>query len=109
MNCINKIEIKGRSGNIRVAELSSGAVASFSVATDYFSKAADGKAVCETTWFHVSACQNQCAGIDLKALKKGDPVYVTGRMRCSKYTLADGTERQFYEIIASNVESVKED
>ncbi len=108
MNSINRIELQGRVGTVRTAELSSGTVASFSLVTDHFFKTRDGDAVCETTWFHVSAYQNSCLGIDLKALKKGDPVHVTGRMRCSKYTTAEGVDRQFYEVVADSVEPVSE-
>ncbi len=109
MNYINRIEILGRIGSLRINELTTGTVASFSVVTDYLYRTADGNAVCESTWFNVSAYQSSLKSVDVKSLKKGDPIHVKGRMRCSKYTLADGTERQFYEIIASDVEAVRED
>ncbi len=109
MNSINKIEIQGRIGSIRIAEIISGTVASFSVVTDYFFNTADGNAACETTWFNVSAFQSACKNIDLKSLRKGEPVHVTGRMRASKYTTAEGIDRQFYEIVASDIEPVEED
>ncbi len=108
MNSINRIELQGRVGSVRTADIISGTVATFGLATDYFFKTKDGGAVCETTWFHVSAYQNSCPSIDLKALKKGDPVHVTGRMRCSKYTTAEGVDRQLYEVVADSVEPVSD-
>ncbi len=109
MKSINKIEIQGRIGSLRITELSTGTVASFGVVTDYLFTAADGNAVCESTWFNVSAFQNSNMNADLKSLKKGDIIHVIGRMRNTKYTTAEGVERQLYEIIASDVEPVKED
>ncbi len=108
MNSINRIELRGRVGSVRTADIISGTVATFGLVTDHFFKTKEGNAVCETTWFHVSACQNSCPGIDLKTLKKGDPVHVTGRMRCSKYTTAEGADRQLYEVVADSVEPVSE-
>jgi len=45
---------------------------------------------------------------DLDLIVKGTPVYVTGRLRINKYTSADGTEKQFYEVMANKVRILKE-
>ncbi len=109
MNYMNRIMIQGRIGTIRIAELSSGVQANFSLVTDYIYKAVDGNAVCETTWFNVSAFQQSGKEIDLKGLKKGDVVRVVGRMRTVKYTDAAGVDKVFYEVVASDVELIEED
>ena len=40
---------------------------------------------------------------DFDNIVKGMPIYVSGRMRTSRYTSADGVEKQYYEILASKV------
>lgn len=46
---------------------------------------------------------------DLQRIVKGTPVNVCGRLRSSKYTSADGTEKYFYEVLAQRVRILNED
>lgn len=41
---------------------------------------------------------------DFTAITKGAPVYVTGRIRTSRFTGSDGTEKTVYEVVASKIE-----
>ena len=41
---------------------------------------------------------------DFSSISKGASVYVTGRLRTSRFTGNDGIERTVYEVIASKVE-----
>ena len=53
----------------------------------------------ETTWHNIVAWEGK--GIpELDKLEKGSRVYVTGRVRQSKYTGNDGLEKQSYEAFA---------
>ena len=108
MDHINKIELQGRVGNVRTNEHNGTRVANFSLATDLLYRTKDGSAVSETTWHNVVAwesrempnVQNICVGM---------PLNVTGRLRTSRYTTADGTEKIFYEVLANRIRIIEED
>ncbi len=108
MEYLNRIEVNGRVGTIRIAEVNGSKVANFSIVSEYIYKARDGNAVMETTWFNITAWQHKDMP-DFNLLAKGKPVHVSGRVRTSKYTNAEGVDRQFYEIMAGKVEFLKED
>lgn len=108
MEHLNRIELRGRVGTIRTNEVNGSRVANFSVVTEYLYKTRDGNAVSETTWFNVTAWNNKDMP-DFNELSKGMPVYVSGRMRTSRYTTAEGIEKQFYEILANKVRYIMED
>ena len=107
MEHINKIEIQGRIGTVRANEFNGSKVVNFSVVTDYLYKTRDGAAVNESTWHNVVAWEGR-DNKDLEQIVKGMNVNVTGRLRQSRYTSADGTEKQFYEILAYKVQIVSE-
>lgn len=102
MEHINRIEIQGRVGTVRTNIVNETMVANFSVATDYLYKGKDGTGVSETTWHNVVAWAGKEMP-DLRRVTKGTPVYVSGRMRTSKYTTSEGVEKHFYEILAYKV------
>ncbi|MBQ6880080.1 MAG: single-stranded DNA-binding protein [Bacteroidales bacterium] len=108
MEHLNRIELRGRVGTIRTNEVNGSKVANFSVVTEYLYKTRDGNAVSETTWFNVTAWENKSMP-DFGSIVKGMPVYVAGRMRTSKYTTAEGEEKQFYEILANKLRYLTED
>ena len=102
MEHINRIEIQGRVGTVRTNTVNDTMVANFSVATDYLYKSKDGAGVSETTWHNVVAWANKDMP-DLRRIAKGTPVYVSGRMRSSKYTTSEGVEKNFNEILANKL------
>lgn len=105
---LNRIELKGRVGTVRTNEVNGSKVANFSVITEYLYKSREGQATSESTWFNVTAWDSKDVP-DLSKLVKGMPVYVLGRMRTSRYTSADGGEKNFYEVIASKVRYLDDD
>lgn len=102
MEHINRIEIQGRVGTVRTNIVNETMVANFSVATDYLYKSKDGAGVSETTWHNVVAWANKDMP-DLRRITKGTPVYISGRVRTSKYTTSEGVEKQFNEILANKL------
>lgn len=102
MENINRIELQGYVGNVRTNEHNGSRVANFSVATEIIYKTRDGSPVSETTWHNVVAWEGKDT-MDIDKIAKGVPVYVTGRLRTSKYTGADGAERQFHEVLTNKV------
>lgn len=108
MEHINRIELQGRIGNVRTNIVGETKVANFSLVTEHLYKTRDGGAVNETTWHYVVAWDGREMP-DLELLTKGRAVNVTGRLRASRYTAADGTEKQMYEVVAGKVRLLEED
>jgi single-strand DNA-binding protein len=77
-------------------------VANFSLVTDLLYKSKEGLASSETTWHNIVVWEGKDTP-DLDKITKGEPVNVIGRRRVSRYTSADGTEKQFYEVLAGKV------
>lgn len=102
MESFNRIELRGNVGNVRLAEVGSGKVANFSLATNYLYTNKDGEAVVETTWLNIVAWDAKGMP-DLNRIQKGVPVYVCGRIRQTKYTGTDGVEKQVYEVLANKL------
>lgn len=108
MEQINRIEVKGNVGNIRVFDNENGQMASFSVVTNYLYKSRTGDAVVETMWFNVVAWTGANTLKDFNEIKKGSPVHVTGRLREREFTGSDGVIRHTTEIVANKV-SIEDD
>lgn len=107
MENINRIELQGRIGNVRTNIVGDNKVANFSLVTEHLYKTRDGGAVNETTWHYVVAWSGRDMP-DLELIKKGRSIYVSGRLRASKYTTADGTERHMYEVVANRIRLIEE-
>ena len=90
---------------MRFSETGTGKMARFSLATNYLYKNKDGDGAVETTWHNVVAWESRAIP-DLGIIEKGSPLYVCGRVRCSRYTAADGTEKQSFEVIAARIDKV---
>ena len=107
MEHINRIELQGRVGTIRTNIVGGSKVANFSLVTDYLYKGRDGAAISETTWHNIVAWAGKDMP-DLDSIGRGTPLHVIGRLRTNRYTSADGTEKQFYEVLAYRVKVVAE-
>ena len=106
MEYLNKIELKGVVGNVRINEFQGLKVANFSLVTKYDYQKKDGSIISENTWHNVVAWEG--GEIDVEEVKKGAKLYIIGRLRCNRYTGADGVEKMIYEIIASYVREIEE-
>ena len=102
MEHINRVEIQGNVGTVRLNEHNGRKVANFSVATELLYKSREGIAVSEITWHNIVAWSGKDI-VDLSLITKGTPVHVFGRIKTSKYTSADGTEKFFYEVMANKL------
>ena len=103
---INKVELQGHVGTVRANEHNGVKVVNFTLATELLYKTREGAAVVETTWHNVVAWAGKEMP-DLRLIEKGAPVYVTGRMRSTKFTSSEGVDKYFYEIMANKVRLVK--
>lgn len=106
MASLNKIQIMGNCGrDPEVRYLPSGqAVANVSVATSTRRKdRVSGEMVEDTQWHRVTFYE-RLAEIAGEYLKKGNSVYVEGRLKYGKYTDKDGVERNTVDIIATEMQ-----
>lgn len=99
MEQLNRIELKGTVGTIRVQTVGNKKVARIFLATNYAYKGKDGEPVIETTWHNISAWESKTMP-DLNKIQKGDKLYVTGRLRTQHYTGNDGVERTSLDVSA---------
>lgn len=106
MEELNRIELQGRIGNIKVYEVGNSKTARISIATNRMFETTDGAKAVETTWHVISVWQENIED-DLGSVRKGDILHVTGRVRRQRYVTADGEERHSYEVVASKAEIVK--
>lgn len=102
MEQFNRIEIQGIVGNVRVSVANEKTMARFGVVTSRAYKNMEGAPVIDTMWHNVVAFEGRDIR-DLTLLQKGSKVYVKGRMRVSRIVGQDGIERDYYDILATNL------
>ena len=96
---LNRVELRGVVGNIRLNELNGKKVARITLATNYCYKASDGTPVIETTWHSISAWQSERVNC-LDQIQKGTKLHIVGRLKNQRYITASGEERSATEIVA---------
>ena len=106
MEQLNKVELRGTLGVLRVMPVGDTRYATMSVATNYCYKDAEGCPVIETTWHLVTAWEGKGCP-DLSVFRKGDPVHVVGRLRNRRYVDSAGVERTQMDIIANTLERIE--
>ena len=79
------------------------AVAKFSLAVNRTTKSASGERREETEWFNIVAWR-QLAEVCSTYLKKGQKVFIEGRLTTRKYTDRNGIERMAIDVVASDLE-----
>ena len=105
---LNKVQIIGNLGadpEMRTTA-SGGGVTNFRVAVSRNRRGTDGNMVDETEWFRVVAFDAggyKLAEICNQFLRKGQTVYVEGRLQSRKYTDKEGVEKTSVEIVANEM------
>lgn len=89
-------------GNVRVHRSDVRNGVSFTLATNFAYRDKDGSPNIETQWHNVLAWDGKNIQ-DISRIKKGDKVYVQGRMRYQHYTGTDGIDRVQAEVLASRL------
>jgi len=105
MRSLNSVQLIGNLGqDPEVKYMQSGdAVASFSLATsETWKDKASGEPVEKTEW-HRCVAWRKMAEIIGQYAKKGQKLYVEGKLLSRKYTDKDGAERQITEIQVNDV------
>lgn len=98
---INQVILKGKVGAVRTMLINGVRIANFSLYTSTTQRIGDD-IVEEGVWHYVVAKETD--GISLDNICKGAEFIVHGRLRLSKYTSTDGTEKVFTEVLANHLE-----
>ena len=101
---VNKIHLLGHLGkDPEVRHLEGGrAVANFSIATSETYNKKDGEKVTNTEWHNV-VLWSPLAEIAEKYLKKGNQVYIEGKMTTRSYDDKDGVTRYISEVVGRDM------
>jgi len=79
------------------------ATTKFTIAVNRVSRNQSGERQEETEWFNIVAWR-QLAETCTQYLKKGQKVYIEGRLQTRRYTDRNGAERTAIEVIANDME-----
>ena len=101
---VNKVILVGNLGkDPEVRHFEGGvSVAHFTLATNDYYKDKQGNRVERTEWHNISAWRGLADMAD-KFLKKGQPVYIEGKLRTRQYQDKDQQTRYITEIIADEI------
>lgn len=108
MDYINKVELQGVTGAMRVTTVHDTRAMTFSLMTEELKKLHTGKVICETTWHAVTALDGENIDDRIFSAQKNTKVKVTGRIRNTRYTNASGEEKIFTEVIAHEIKVLED-
>jgi len=102
---INKVILIGNVGkDPEVRHLDSGvAVSTFPLATSETYRNKEGQKVTNTEWHNIVVWRG-LAEVAEKYVKKGNPLYIEGKIRTRSWDDKDGVKRYTTEIIADNMQ-----
>lgn len=106
MSNLNQCNFIGRLGNEPETRFtqSGKAVTNISIAiSEKYKDKNTGQQVEKTEWVKIAAF-DKLAEIMQKYLKKGSSVYISGKMKTSKYQAPDGSDRYSTEIVANQMQ-----
>ncbi|MCF8335640.1 MAG: single-stranded DNA-binding protein [Bacteroidales bacterium] len=102
---VNKVILIGNVGkDPEIKHLDNGMViANIRLATSEMYRNKNNEKVTNTEWHHVVLFKNQ-AEVAEKYVKKGDPLYIEGRIRTRSWEDKEGNKRYTTEIIGNNMQ-----
>lgn len=105
MSGLNKVQLLGNVGkDPEVTNFESGSKkVAFSLATNERYKNKAGEIVDETEWHNVVVWRDGLSAVAEKYVKKGNQIYVEGKIKTRKYEGRDGTTKYITEIFASSI------
>lgn len=107
MEFLNKVELIGIVGNLRVQQYGENKITRLSLLTNYAYTNSEGHHITDTTWHNVVAPATPKTA-DAAFLQKGDAARVIGRIRLLSYTDQYGNDKNIIEIAANSVEKINE-
>ena len=102
MEQINRLELLGIVGSVRLQYVNDRQMAKFTVVTNYAYKNKEGAPVIETQWHNVTAFEGKNVQ-NLEKIEKGCAVHVWGRLQVQRYTGVDGIERTYVDMLCSKL------
>ena len=103
MEQLNRVELQGIVGSIRIQSFDENKMARIGLATNYAYKDREGAAVIDTSWHNVIAWE----GRNIQGLDKiGKGTNVFGRIRYQNYTGVDGVDRTGTDILANQIQII---
>jgi single-strand DNA-binding protein len=105
MEQLNKVELKGVVGNVRIQTYDENRMARIGLATNYAYKDREGTAVIDTSWHNVIAWEGRNIQ-GLEKIGKGTKLHVIGRIRYQNYTGVDGIDRVGTDILANQIQII---
>ena len=107
IHSINRAEVLGKVGSVRIFDTGNGKVAKFAVLTQKAFTNRDGMATIENSR-HCIKAWNRGGFPDIETIKSGITVHAIGEMHNARYTMADGSETSYPEIVAETLEIIPE-
>ena len=105
---VNKVILLGNLGkDPETREFENGKIVSFTLATTdkaYTNK--QGQQVPEKTEWHNCVCFGHTADFVANYIRKGNKVYIEGKIRYRKYTASDNTEKWITEIMVDRLDNL---
>lgn len=104
---VNKVILMGNVGkDPQITQFGNGGVtAQFTLATtDRAFKNKDGKEIPEHTEWHNIVLQNGLAKVAEQYVKKGDKLYIEGKLKTRSYDDSNGVKRYITEVYGTNME-----
>lgn len=102
MEQLNKVELRGVVGSVRIQTFAQSRMARIGLATNYAYKDREGGAVIDTSWHNVIAWEGRNIQ-ELEKIGKGTKLHVFGRIRYQTYTGTDGVDRTSTDIVANRI------
>lgn len=106
MASVNKVTLLGNAGRDPEIRYSASGMAMCNISLATSSKRKDkntGEMIEETQWHRVQF-YDKLAEIVGQYVKKGNPLYVEGRLKYGKFTNKDGVEQQTTDIVAESMQ-----
>jgi single-strand DNA-binding protein len=105
MEQLNRVELRGIVGSVRIQTYDESKMARIGLATNFAYKDREGTAVIDTSWHNVIAWEGRnIQGLD--KIGKGTKLHVLGRIRYQNYTGVDGIDRTGTDILASQIKII---
>ena len=105
MEQINRIELLGTVGSVRLQNVADKRMAKFTMVTNRAYKNKEGAPVIETQWHNVTAFEGKNIR-DLDRICKGRAVHVWGRLQIQHYTGLDGMDRTAVDVICNRLDHI---
>lgn len=107
MEQLNKIELLGIVGSVRLQNVADKRMAKFTMVTNRAYKNKEGAPVIETQWHNVTAFEGKNVQ-DLDRIEKGRAVHVWGRLQVQHYTGLDGNDRTAVDVICNRLDLIRQ-